>query len=222
MRWQTDPLARRRASHDALRRPRGHQQPVLHGRPRRHHGADRSLTAPARRPSSTASPASTSRPRDASRWPARASRPTRPMSSALTASGTRHGKTRPDGRHLPPRADAGPRDLLEGPGGPHLPEHPPVHRHDGAREPADRPAQPADDRLRLDVPRRARDRRLQGAREARRSKRPTFWLEADRPSRPRRRPRPATCPTATSAGWRSPGPCAPTRCCSASTSRQPA
>ena len=34
--------------------------------------------------------------------------------------------------------------------------------------------------------------------------------------------RPATCPTATSAGSRSPARCAPIRCCSASTSRPPA
>ena len=33
--------------------------------------------------------------------------------------------------------------------------------------------------------------------------------------------RPARCPTATSAGSRSRAPCAPTRCCSASTSRPP-
>ncbi len=34
--------------------------------------------------------------------------------------------------------------------------------------------------------------------------------------------RPATCPMARSAGWRSRAPCAPSRCCSASTSRRPA
>ena len=45
------------------------------------------------------------------------------------------------------------------------------------------------------------------------------------PGRPDRRwptTMPATCPTATSAGWRSPAPCAPSRSCSAWTSRRPA
>ena len=45
-----------------------------------------------------------------------------------------------------------------------------------------------------------------------------------RPARavgPRRLPPPAPCPTATSAGWKSPAPCAPGRACCASTSRPP-
>ena len=53
----------------------------------------------------------------------------------------------------------------------HLPEHPPVLRHDGAREPAGGAAQPADDRLRLHLPRRARRRRLRARPSGRRSRR---------------------------------------------------
>ena len=45
---------------------------------------------------------------------------------------------------VPARAHARLRDRRTGARRPHLPEHPPVRRHDGAREPAGRPAQRAD------------------------------------------------------------------------------
>ena len=52
-------------------------------------------------------------------------------------------------------------------GRPHVPEHPPVLRHDGAGEPAGGAAQPADDRVRLHPIRGARPQRLsQAEREA--------------------------------------------------------
>ena len=56
---------------------------------------------------------------------------------------------RRDGSSLPARAPAGPRDHRRGQGGAHLPEHPPVLRHDAAGEPAGRPAQQADEGVRL-------------------------------------------------------------------------
>ena len=76
-------------------------------------------------------------------------------------------------------------------------------------------------RLRLHASRRARRRRLprrggrapieKAARLARRAS-----ASSNAPTT-----RPATCPMAPSAASRSPAPCAPTRCCSASTSRPP-
>ncbi len=67
----------------------------------------------------------------------------------------RHARQRPqrgDGerRALPARAHAGPRDRPQGARRPHLPEHPAVPGHDGAREPAGRPPQSADAGERLD------------------------------------------------------------------------
>ena len=51
-------------------------------------------------------------------------------------------------------------------------------------------------------------------------RRSTGWSRSTSSTAPTiRRP---TCPTAPSGGWRSPAPCAPIRCCSASTSRPPA
>ena len=54
------------------------------------------------------------------------------------------------GPDLPPGAHARFRDRGAGSRRAHLPEHPPVSRHDGAGEPDRRPAQPADGRVRLD------------------------------------------------------------------------
>jgi branched-chain amino acid transport system ATP-binding protein len=84
--------------------------------------------------------------------------------------------TRRDGspyllERLPNRRDPG-----QGQGGPHLPEHPAVLRHDGAGEPAGRPAQQADEGLRLH---RARAARLSGYRKASAEsiELAKFWLE---------------------------------------------
>ena len=57
--------------------------------------------------------------------------------------------THPDGSGLSARAHARFPDRLARQGRPHLPEHPPVLRHDGAGEPDGRAAQPADARLGL-------------------------------------------------------------------------
>ena len=85
-------------------------------------------TAPARRRSSTASPASTSRP----------SRPAAPL------RGRRRGATCCERMRRASRDRPAVRRR-----GAHLPEHPPVRRHDGAGEPDGRPAQQADARLGL-------------------------------------------------------------------------
>ena len=96
-------------------------------------------------------------------------------------------------------------------------------RHDRAGKPDGRAAQRADARLRLFARRHASAcpaiaRAEQRGDRARRA----GWLERLEPDRPRRRPPPATCPMAISAGSKSRARCAPTRCCSASTSRPPA
>ncbi len=59
---------------------------------------------------------------------------------------------------------------------PHLPEHPPVRRHDAARKPADRPAQQADGGLGLYVSRPCRPRRLRPA-ERDAIDKARYWLE---------------------------------------------
>ena len=128
---------------------------------------------------------------------------------------------KPDGSHLLLERLPGFDINWKAQGRPHLPEHPPVLRHDRAREPAGGPAQPADDRLGLHLPRRARHRRLPQGREG--GDREGEVLAREDPPHPTAPTiRPATCPTAISAAWKSPAPCAPTRCCSASTSRRPA
>ena len=132
-------------------------------------------TAPARRPSSTASPVSTSRPADAWCCAAAVSRG-RPTS--------RHYGLRPQmARHAARRSVF----LLERmpdfeiaharQGRPHVPEHPPVSRHDRAGEPDRRAAQRADAGLGLDRARACR--RAQLSRRRRRSavERAKYWLE---------------------------------------------
>ena len=120
-----------------------------------------------------------------------------------------HRCTAASGSYLLERMD-GPRDRPEGQGRAHLPEHPPVPRHDGAGEPDGRAAQQADARL-------GHDRRSAcSASRAIAAPRPTAvekargWLEriglvadADRPA--------GSCPMARSGGSRSRARCAPTR-----------
>ena len=138
----------------------------------------------------------------------------------LTASG-RQWATEQGRLRLPARAHAGPRDRLPRRRRPHLPEHPPVRRHDAAREPARRPAQPADERLRLHDRRHPQPAQLSPRPRRRRStRRSTGWSASASSTAPTIPP--PTCPTARSGGWRSPAPCAPSRGCSASTSRPPA
>ena len=161
MRWLHDRRPRRRAPDDALRRPGRRQRSVLRGRARRHHRADR----PERR-----------------RQDHRVQ-----LHHRLLQADRRHDDAAPAGRlAVPARAHARLRHQLAGEGRPHLPEHPPVLRHDGAREPAGRPAQPADDRLRLHRPRRARHRRLSRA-PSRGDRAGEVLAREDRPHRPRRR-----------------------------------
>ena len=140
--------------------------------------------------------------------------------AALTASGRRWRKTAAGG-DLPPGAHARPRDRGQGPRRPHLPEHPPVLRHDGAGEPDRGAAQPADGGLGLDGAGPARRAPLRRGRGARRWSAPstgsTRSASSSAPTIP-----PAICPTAPSGGSRSRAPCAPSRCCCASTSRRPA
>ena len=69
--------------------------------------------------------------------------------AALTQSGARFLRHRRQCA-VPARADARFRNRGQGPRRAHVPEHPPVHRHDGAGKPARRPAQRADERLGLD------------------------------------------------------------------------
>ena len=66
----------------------------------------------------------------------------------LTDSGKRR-LARAQRHALPARAHAGISRHPAGARRPHLPEHPPVSRHDGAGKPAGRPAQPADAGIRL-------------------------------------------------------------------------
>ena len=133
---------------------------------------------------------------------------------------------------------------------PHVPEHPALPRDDGAGERHGRRRRPPqDERAGRAVPvaragsadelprstaragRRAQlERRTfakifgcRGTRSRSGGARPGDGAAAlRRDRRPRRRARPATCPTATSGGWRSPGRWPPSRSCSASTSRPPA
>ena len=107
-------------------------------------------------------------------------------------------------------------------GRPHVPEHPAVFRHDGAGKPAGRPAQPADAWRRAITALGIFGLGHYGARRARRDRE---GAPLARPHRPRSLAPtipPATCPMGRSAGSRSPAPCAPIRCCCASTSRPPA
>ena len=80
-------------------------------------------------------------------------------------------------RDLPARAHARPPHRLEGQGGAHLPEHPPVRRHDGAGEPARRPAQPADDRLGLHRSSASSASAATRGRRAQAIEKATYWLE---------------------------------------------
>ena len=109
----------------------------------------------------------------------------RPAAEVTAVTRSEGGTLRPAG--VPARAPARPPHRLEGAGRAHLPEHPPVLRHDGAGEPARRAAQPADDRLRLHLPRRARPRRLPGAPSAPAIEQGDRLAREDRPHRPRRR-----------------------------------
>ena len=101
---------------------------------------------------------------------------------------------------------------------PHLPEHAPVRRAVGAAKRDDRPARPHAQRP---GGRRARAalRARRGARHAAAGHGPAG---AGGPGRPARRAGPATSPTATSAGWRSPARWRWSRSCCCSTSRPPA
>ena len=65
-----------------------------------------------------------------------------------------------NGKQVPARAPARPRDPGQGEGGAHLPEHPPVLGHDAAGEPAGGAAQQADEGLRLHGARPVRLRQL--------------------------------------------------------------
>ena len=201
------PDPRRRASVDALRRPRRRQRSVLQRRARRHHRADRPqrrrqdhrlqlhhrlLQADAR----AASPCA--------RRPRRQERCATPS----PRRGKRHARAAV-GRHLSARAHARFRDRREGARRAHVPEHPPVLRHDGARKPARRAAQCADARLRLVDPRPARPARVCAAPRTRRSSSARHWLGAHRPRASAPTIPPATCPMATSAGSKSRAPCAP-------------
>ena len=186
-----------RTSVDEVRRPGRHRRPVLRGQARRDHRADR----PERR---------------------RQDHGVQLHHRLLQADG-RHD-------HARPRRD-GSSYLLErlpdyqitgaGQGGAHLPEHPPVLRHDGAGKPAGRPAQQADEGLGLYGARPARLRRLpQGVGRIDRAGQVTGWRRPISSTAPTIRP--AICPMARSAAWKSRAPCAPSRNCCASTSRRPA
>ena len=96
-------------------------------------------------------------------------------------------------------------------GGAHLPEHPPVLRHDGSGKPDGGPAQQADA-----WPRATRSPASSAAaataapsKEAVELAKPTGWRRSASSTAPTIRP--ATCPMATSAASRSPAPCAPSR-----------
>ena len=109
----------------------------------------------------------------------------------------------------------------QGQGGAHLPEHPPVLRHDAAREPAGGAAQQADAGLRLHVARPVRLQQLPaGVARLDRACQALAGEGAGWSIAPTIRR--ATCPMARSAGSRSRGPCAPARSCFASTSPPPA
>ena len=91
-------------------------------------------------------------------------------------------------RSVPSRAHARPGNRPHRQGGPNLPEHPVVHRHDGSRKPAGGPTQQVDESLGHDVPRRSRHRWLQGA-GGERSREGEVLARQHRPDRPRRRSR---------------------------------
>ena len=173
-----------RASDHALRRPGRYRRPLFQCRTRRHHRPHR----PERRRQDdrlqlhhrllqTDGGAHRAPPRPRSRaggrGPAHRFRP--PMGRA--------GRK----RRVPAGAHAGPRDRLAREGGAHLPEHPALRRHDGSGEPACGAAQQADDRLELHDRRHLQPPRLPPrTRSGDRALR--LLAEADRPSRPRRRP----------------------------------
>ncbi len=69
------------------------------------------------------------------------------------------------------------RIAAERQGRPHLPEHPPVRRHDGAREPDGRPAQSPDGRFALHVRRHLRPAGLSAPPSARPIEQASYWLE---------------------------------------------
>ena len=102
----------------------------------------------------------------------------------------------------------------------HLPEHPAVPRHDRAGKPDRRAAQHADAASGFTFARPARPAVL-SARRARGDRQGALLARPHRPDRARRRSRRQTSPMASSAGSKSRAPCAPIRCCSASTSRRP-
>ena len=145
-------------------------------------------TAPARPPCSTASRVSTSR---------------RKALTPLRISGT--GSPSPLFFFFSCWSGCPATDQLAGQGRPHVPEHPPVLRHDRSGKPARGAAQPADDQVGLHLfgilglsayARRNAKRRVGGA-----------WLEEvrliDRADDPA-----GICLTAISAGSRLPAPCA--------------
>ena len=103
--------------------------------------------------------------------------------------------------------------------GPHVPEHPAVPEHDRRREHHGRRRRP---------PRAPASPARCSAAPATSGRSGVGQAEAAAPARVRRHRRtgpsdlPATCPTATSGGSRSPGPSPPSRRCCSSTSRPPA
>ena len=100
---------------------------------------------------------------------------------------------------------------------PHVPEHPAVRRDDRAGERRGRHRRPAPD---LGA-RRACAHAAAPARGARGDRARGGAAAFRRHRQPRRGEGARTCPTATSAGWRSPGRWPPNRSCSAWTSRPP-
>ena len=142
-----------------------------------------------------------------------------------------HRLLQADGRHAPPHTRRRQRLPARAPvrlphqqaraRRPHLPEHPPVPGHDRARKPDGGAAQPADARLGHDRARPVRRRHLH-RRRARGQGQGALLARPHRSDRARRRSGRRPCPMARSAGSRSRARCAPTRCCSASTSRPPA
>ena len=92
----------------------------------------------------------------------------------LTDRGTRSCARRRGA--VPARTHAGLSGHAAGARRAHVPEHPPVLRHDGVREPAGRAAQHADGGVRLHAARRARRRRSTAApRRPRSRRRATGW-----------------------------------------------
>ena len=115
----------------------------------------------------------------AERGPPRAA-PRRPAAWDMLESADRQRRapSRRRRRHaVPARAHAGLSGGAAGARRPHLPEHPPVPRHDGAGKSAGGPAQPADARLRLHAARRARLCRLTAPPSAAAIEKARAWLE---------------------------------------------